>query len=60
MRGRGGLPIRRGIPPMIRGRGGIPRVFRGFRGGMMGGMPRGVPRAPFMGMRGFPPRKSTF
>lgn len=59
MRGRGGLPIRRGIPPMIRGRGGIPRGFnRGFRGGMM--IPRGVPRAPFIGMRGFPPRKSTF
>uniref|UniRef100_A0A1B6M2L8 Uncharacterized protein n=1 Tax=Graphocephala atropunctata TaxID=36148 RepID=A0A1B6M2L8_9HEMI len=57
-RGRGGPPMRRGVPPIMRGRGIVRGMNRGFRGGIM--VPRGVPRVPFMGMRGFPPRKSTF
>uniref|UniRef100_A0A1B6GRJ5 Uncharacterized protein n=1 Tax=Cuerna arida TaxID=1464854 RepID=A0A1B6GRJ5_9HEMI len=57
-RGRGGPPIRRGVPPIMRGRGIVRGINRGFRGGIM--VPRGVPRVPFLGMRGFPPRKSTF
>lgn len=55
-RGRGGLPIRRGLPPVMRGRG----IVRGIpaRGYPIRGIPRGVPRVPFM--RGFPPRKSGY
>uniref|UniRef100_A0A1B6K120 Uncharacterized protein n=1 Tax=Homalodisca liturata TaxID=320908 RepID=A0A1B6K120_9HEMI len=56
-RGRGGPPMRRGVPPIMRGRGIVRGINRGFRGIMV---PRGVPRVPFLGMRGFPPRKSTF
>lgn len=56
-RGRGGPPVRgRGMPPMPRGRGVIRGLIRGFRGGPI---MRGAPgRGGFMGMRGFPPRKS--